>query len=104
MAVRFAVGTLVKHRRYPYRGVVAAFDETCRASDEWYWRNQSQPDRDQPWYHVLVHGSEHTTYAAEDSLDRYEGGEQVVHPLVKRLFASFGKGRYQLRPDARLAD
>jgi len=96
---RFSVGQLVAHRRYGYRGVIAGWDPECRADETWYWTNRTQPDRDQPWYHVLVHGGHHTTYVAEENLEPYEGGEQVVHPLVKRLFESFGKGRYEPRED-----
>lgn len=50
----FEPGQLVRHRRYGYRGVVVDRDEFCEADDEWYSKNQTQPDRDQPWYHVLV--------------------------------------------------
>ena len=61
---QFAVGELVRHGRYDYRGVVVASDPACRADDDWYLANRTQPDRDQPWYHVLVHGSHQVTYAA----------------------------------------
>lgn len=96
---RFRVGQLVAHRRYGYRGVVAGLDDRCRADDAWYQGNATQPDRGQPWYHVLVHGASHTTYVAESNLAAYTGGEQVVHPLTKELFASFSGGRYQPRED-----
>ncbi|MCZ6786657.1 MAG: heat shock protein HspQ [Planctomycetota bacterium] len=94
---RFSPGDLVAHKRYGYRGVIAGCDSTCRASEDWYWSNASQPDRSQPWYHVLVHGGRHTTYVAQENLDPYEGGEQVVHPLTQELFESFSQGRYQVR-------
>ena len=96
---RFEVGQLVQHRLYAYRGVVVGFDPECRADDTWYWSNATQPDRDQPWYHVLVHGAEGAAYVAEENLDAYEGGEQVLHDLVRRFFASFAGGRYQPRKD-----
>lgn len=96
----FEIGQLVKHRRYGYRGVVAGFDPECRAQEAWYQNNRTQPKRDQPWYHVLVHGGEHATYAAQDSLEPYQGGEQVLHPLVRTLFESFSQGRYQARTGA----
>ena len=96
----FSVGDLVFHRRYAYRGVVAGRDAECHADDEWYLRNATQPDRTQPWYHVLVHGAIHTTYVAQENLEPYTGGEQVVHPLTKEIFASFSGGRYQMREGA----
>ncbi len=94
---KFQVGELVHHKRYSYRGVVAGCDEKCKAPDEWYYRNNTQPARQQPWYHVLVHGGQHTTYVAEENLEPDDGGEQVVHPLTKALFESFHSGSYQPR-------
>lgn len=100
----FEIGQLVQHRRYGYRGVVASRDPECRASKSWYQNNQSQPERAQPWYHVLVHGSDHTTYAAETSLEEELGGEQVVHPLAKLIFESFHGGQYTIREGIRFPD
>lgn len=93
----FEIGQLVQHRRYGYRGVIAGRDLECRAPEDWYRSNQTQPGRQQPWYHVLVHGGQHTTYAAEDSLEKDEGGEQVVHPLARAIFESFHGGHYTPR-------
>jgi len=95
----FEIGQLVRHRRYRYRGVVVAHDECCQADDDWYNGNKTQPDREQPWYHVLVHGGVHSTYAAEENLSVDTSGEQVVHPLVTQVFDSFTKGRYILRTE-----
>ena len=91
---RFAVGELVRHRRYGYRGVVVAADPRCRADEAWYRKNQTQPDRDQPWYHVLVDGSHHTTYAAESSLFPDPAPDPVHHPLVELFFDAFQSGHY----------
>jgi heat shock protein HspQ len=97
----FAPGQLVKHRRYGYRGVVAEFDMTCQADEMWYYRNQTQPPRNQPWYHVLVDGSAATTYAAQTSLEADDSTEPVRHHLVEALFESFEDGRYE-RNEARI--
>ena len=104
MVFRFNVGELVEHRRYPYRGVVAACDDLCHADDSWYLSNRTQPDRGQPWYHVLVHGSSHTTYVAEENLQEDTGGEQVLNPLTKRFFLHFTRNGYQARPDTHFPD
>lgn len=91
---RFAPGDLVRHVRYGYRGVVVAWDDGCRASEAWYQANATQPARDQPWYHVLVHGSDAVTYAAQTSLRRDPEPEPVLHPLVARFFSAYSAGRY----------
>lgn len=94
MAARFKTGALVHHRRYGYRGVVVAADGSCLASEDWYRSNQTQPARDQAWYHVLVDASEATTYVAEENLDADVSGAPVQHPLLRFFFTAFYKGRY----------
>ncbi|MEM7305659.1 MAG: heat shock protein HspQ [Planctomycetota bacterium] len=93
-ANRFSPGDLVRHVRYGYRGVVVAFDLACQADEGWYRSNQTQPDRAQPWYHVLVDGSVQTTYSAQQNLAPEVGGGPVLHPLVSRFFSDFDGMRY----------
>jgi heat shock protein HspQ len=89
----FTVGQIIHHRRYDYRGVVVKVDPQCQADDEWYFCNRTQPNRGQPWYHVLVDGGRET-YVAQDSLEPDTADGPVVHPLVSRLFPTFFEGRY----------
>lgn len=91
---RFRPGALVVHRRYRYRGVVVDSDPICGADEDWYQSNQTQPSRDQPWYHVLPDGSVHTTYVAEENLMPDPTGAPVGHPLIGKYFADFGNGFY----------
>ena len=91
---RFLKGQLVRHRRYGYRGVVVAFDRSCKADAAWYQSNQTQPDRNQPWYHVLVHETGSATYAAETNLQEDSGEEPITHPLIEEFFDGFVGGRY----------
>jgi heat shock protein HspQ len=94
MAQGMRVGTLVQHRRYRYRGVVVGGDPCCLAEEDWYQGNSTQPSRQQPWYHVLVHGSADTTYVAAENLEEDTASEPVNNPLVKKFFAGFHQGRY----------
>ena len=82
---QFMPGDLVRHRRYGYRGVVVDLDTTCTAPDAWYQSKSTQPRRDQPWYHVLVHQSAHTTYAAEENLEPDSRPDGIDHPLIEAL-------------------
>lgn len=84
--VKFQAGTLIHHKRYGYRGVIVQVDEACRADEQWYQANQTQPDRHQPWYHVLVDGSTHTTYVAQENLELDASGAAVEHPLLDQFF------------------
>ncbi|MGE9293153.1 MAG: heat shock protein HspQ [Puniceicoccales bacterium] len=91
---RFRVGQLVRHVRYGYRGVVVAFDEVCQASESWYSHNQTRPDRNPPWSHVLVDGVSYSTYAAQESLTADTAGECIIHPWTELYFSSFEDGAY----------
>lgn len=94
----FRPGDLVRHRHYGYRGVIVDVDPECRADDEWYASNRTQPPKDQPWYHVLVDGSQSATYAAQTNLEADEEDDPVDNPFVSLFFAGFEGGLY-LRND-----
>lgn len=91
---KFQRGQLVRHKRYGYRGVVVGLDLECLADEQWYSSNKSQPDRSQPWYHVLVHDSDGVTYAAQENLQADTGNRPVEHPLIEQFFSEFADGRY----------
>lgn len=93
-APRFTPGQLVKHRKYNYRGVIVDGDMSCKASEKWYQSNQSQPKKDQPWYHVLVHEAAHVTYAAQSNLLLDESTEPILHPMTGLFFSGFENGQY----------
>lgn len=90
----FSPGDLVQHKRYGYRGVVVEYDLEFRGEESWYLSNRSQPDKNQPWYNVLVDGTEQVTYAAQTSLEVDPDVERVMHPLVPVFFSSFEHGCY----------
>ena len=92
---KFAVGELVEHRLFGYRGVIFDADPVFEGSDEWYEEMaRSRPPKDAPWYHVLVHGATHTTYVAERNLTADESHEPVRHPQLSLYFTDFRDGRY----------
>ncbi len=98
MSAKFKVGDVVEHLRYGYRGVVFGYDPVCEADEAWYESNQTQPGRNQPWYHVMVDGAMHTTYVAESHLKQDGSGKPVKHPLLRQHFPAFFKGRYYTEP------
>lgn len=97
-AIHFELGQLVQHRHYGYRGVIVAFDTCCEAGEKWYHSNKTQPSREQPWYHVLVHESGGiSTYVAQSNLETDTSSEPVIHPRLSAYFKGFEDGRYILR-------
>lgn len=91
---RFPHGEVICHKRYGYRGIIVDADSECRATDAWYYANQTQPSRFQPWYHVLVHKSDQATYVAQDHLQQDRTKERIEHPLVAYFFEESSDGRY----------
>ena len=66
----YDLGLVVTHQIYGYRGAIVAADPFCKAEDIWYKTNKKQPNRNQPWYHVLVHYCGGlSTYVAHSNLE-----------------------------------
>ena len=92
---KFAVGQIVHHRKYDYRGVIVDVDPVFSGTEEWYDQMAvSLPPKDKPWYHVLVDGGQHSTYVAEQHLEPDPSGHQISHPALGQFFSSFERGRY----------
>jgi len=95
---RFAVGQVVRHLMFGYRGVIFDVDPEFRANEDWYQQMAlSRPPKDRPWYHVLVHDAQHTTYVAERNLELDDSDEPVRHPLLDEYFEGVRAGRYVTR-------
>jgi len=92
---RFSIGELIHHKLFDYRGVIFDVDQESSGTQDWYDNvAKSRPPQDQPWYHVLVHGGNHTTYVAENNLEADTSVLPIHHPLVKEIFTDFVDGRY----------
>ena len=94
-STQFAIGDLIRHRLFDYRGVIVDVDPTFQSTEEWYETvAKSRPPKDKPWYHVLVHGASHSTYVAERNLEPDESTDPIVHPMIDQVFTRFENGRY----------
>ncbi len=93
--VKFSVGEVIHHRLFDYRGVIVDMDKNFQASEEWYEMvAKSRPPKNRPWYHVLVHGSDHSTYVAEQNLESDDSDEPISHPMLDQFFSEFDNGKY----------
>ena len=94
-SAEFSPGELIHHRLFDYRGVVVDVDATFSGTDEWYEQvARSRPPKDEPWYHVLVHDAQHTTYVAQQNLESDSSAKPIRHPLLETCFDRFESGRY----------
>ncbi|WP_345786226.1 heat shock protein HspQ [Coraliomargarita algicola] len=96
--IYYDLGLVVIHQIYGYRGVIVAVDPRCMAGETWYLSNKTQPPREQPWYHVLVHDSGGlSTYVAQSNLAIDTSGKPISHPRINCYFSDFIEGRYKLK-------
>src|SRR5215813_6634004 len=99
---KYKIGQVVKHRVYPFRGVVFDIDPEFDNTDEW-WESipaDVRPRKDQPFYHLYAENSEteYIAYVSEQNLLPDTSGEPVRHPQVKEAFERDRNGRYRPRP------
>jgi heat shock protein HspQ len=102
---RFGIGAVVRHKVFPFRGVVFDIDPVFANSEEWYESipEEIRPAKDQPFYHLLAENGENSyvAYVSQQNLlpDDEEG--PVDHPEVRQLFSDFRDGRYELKHELR---
>ena len=101
---RFAIGDVVRHRLFDFRGVVFDIDPVFANSDDWYEAipKDLRPRRDQPFYHLLAENSQTTyvAYVSEQNLLPDDTGKPVSHPQVPHFFKELKRGQYVSRDRA----
>ena len=99
---RFAIGEVVRHRLFDFRGVIFDVDPSFANSEEWYEAipEDLRPSKDQPFYHLLAENAETTyvAYVSQQNLVADDSDEPVEHPAIATMFDR-QDGRYRLRPD-----
>ena len=102
---RFAIGEVVRHRLFDFRGVVFDIDPVFANSEEWYESipEDVRPAKDQPFYHLLAENAEssYIAYVSQQNLLPDGGEGPVHHPAISGLFDGFAGGRYKLRREHR---
>jgi heat shock protein HspQ len=102
---RFAIGDVVRHRLFDFRGVVFDIDPIFANSDEWYDAipENIRPPKDQPFYHLLAENMEssYVAYVSQQNLIPDDTDEPVDHPAIAGLFGAYEDGKYPLRREHR---
>ena len=98
---KFAIGQVVKHRIYPFRGVIFDVDPVFANTEEWLASipEEVRPRRDQPLYHLLAENAQTTyvAYVSEQNLLSDDTGKPVSHPQVPHFFKELRRGQYVAR-------
>ena len=95
---RFGIGQVVKHRIFPFRGVIFDVDPVFANTDEWYNAipEQVRPRKDQPFYHLLAENdeTEYVAYVSEQNLLPDDSGTPIRHPQLNEFFGPVVDGVY----------
>jgi heat shock protein HspQ len=98
---KYTLGQVVRHRLFPFRGVIFDIDPVFNNTEEWYQSIPAEvrPRKDQPFYHLFAENaeSEYIAYVSEQNLLPDTSGEPVRHPQVAEVFVDDGKGGYRPR-------
>jgi heat shock protein HspQ len=92
---------VVKHRVFPFRGVVFDIDATFNNTEEW-WQSipaEVRPRKDQPFYHLFAENeqTEYVAYVSEQNLLADNSAEPIRHPQVRQMFVKDERGAYRPR-------
>jgi heat shock protein HspQ len=100
-SAKYAIGQVVRHRVYPFRGVVFDIDPLFSNTEEWYESipQEVRPHKDQPYYHLFAENAEteYVAYVSEQNLLPDDSGEPLRHPQVAEIFVRDDRGSYRPR-------
>ncbi|WP_393957324.1 heat shock protein HspQ [Methylorubrum sp. POS3] len=98
---KFGLGAVVRHRIYPFRGVVFDVDPEFANTEEWWLAipEDVRPRKDQPFYHLLAENadSEYVAYVSEQNLVPDTSGEALRHAGIPEVFERDADGGYRMR-------
>jgi heat shock protein HspQ len=98
---KFSIGQVVRHRLYPFRGLVFDIDPVFDNTEEWWLAipEDMRPHKDQPFYHLFAENdaSTYVAYVSEQNLLPDDGGKPLRHPDITDHFVRDDRGKYRLR-------
>ncbi len=98
---KFNIGDIVRHKLYPFRGVIVDIDPIFSNSDDWYESipKELRPKKNQPFYHLLAENSEtfYSAYVSQQNLLSDSESGPINHPEISDLFTDVNNGKYILR-------
>jgi len=106
-SAKFAIGQVVKHRFFPFRGLIFDVDPVFANTEAWWQAIPAdvRPSKDQPFYHLYAENSETTyvAYVSEQNLLPDTSGAPVKHPKAKEEFERLESGAYRPRNTNRVS-
>ena len=100
-SAKFHIGQVVKHRIFPFRGVIFDIDPIFNNTEEWWLSIPAEvrPSKDQPFYHLFAENAdtEYVAYVSEQNLLADTSRDPIRHPQVKEMFVKDNRGAYRPR-------
>jgi heat shock protein HspQ len=98
---KYGIGAVVRHRLYPFRGVVFDIDPVFNNTEEW-WNaipEEVRPSKDQPFYHLFAENAEteYVAYVSEQNLVPDQSDDPLRHPQVSEVFVKTRDGQLKAR-------
>jgi heat shock protein HspQ len=98
---KFSVGEVVRHRIFPFRGLIFDIDPVFANTEEWWLAipEEIRPRKDQPYYHLYAENADNTyiAYVSEQNLLPDETGLPLRHPEIKERFDRDSQGDFRLK-------
>ena len=98
---KFQIGQIVRHRLYPFRGVIFDVDPEFANTEEWWLSipENVRPSKDQPFYHLLAENAGEHLHCIRvgAELSSRRSGEPISHPQVDEIFGGVENGYYRTR-------
>jgi heat shock protein HspQ len=95
---KFRLGQVVRHRMFPFRGVIFDVDPEFSNTEEWYQAipEEIRPAKEQPFYHLLAENEEayYVAYVSEQNLVVDDSGDPIEHPQIDEVFSELKDGMY----------
>ena len=102
---KFGIGQVVRHRKYPFRGVIYDVDPVFANTEEWWLAipEDVRPRKDQPFYHLFAENAEteYIAYVSEQNLVPDTSGEPLRHAQLDDVFIRMDDGAYKVKSTAR---
>jgi len=102
---KYAIGQVVRHRLYPFRGVIFDVDPEFANTEEWWQAipEEIRPAKDQPFYHLFAENAEteYVAYVSEQNLVIDDSGTPVRHAQIGTMFTRDKNGSYRAKPTPR---
>ncbi len=100
---KFRIGQIVRHRIYPFRGIIFDVDPEFNEQESWLEAipEQIRPKRDQPFYHLLAEDAEddmeYQAYVSEQNLETDLSEEPLYHTKLPEIFVRDDNGDYRIK-------